>query len=280
MPQYLGSESKVIGGRRTHSVLLTSSQNKENNSSSHRLLSSNSTTSACKLLNGTNRPLKTVTLTHRRGNTLAIEISDDENDMDMKKSPTPGCLKSLKRKRLKFIENGQASYEKLPKDISNVSHEKENRNLSKLSISTDANAEPAPKKRRLGPHHPGVPITQPKAKPSFFAKTLMKLKTENLFSKHSKAQKSVPTESCQPENSDTSRGDPKQEVEIKTKPEILRVQADPTDLKSMISSNFITDMFHGQLVTTIKCMECESKVNRYESFQVKISRILSKLYKQ
>ena len=197
---------------------------------------------------------------------MAIQISDDENDIS-KKSPAVGCLKSLKRKRLKFTDNGPTSYEKLPKDAPSTSNEKENCHISKLSINSDA-SEPAPKKRRLGPQHPTASFSQPKAKHSFFTKAFMKLKTDGLFGKHSKAQTKTALPSSQPASFDACVVPTKQEAETKIKTEVQLVQPSSSDLKSIVASNFITDMFHGELVTTIKCMECESKVDRYESFQV------------
>ena len=218
------------------------------------------------------RPTKLPKLSEQRENILPIELSNDVNEIAEKKSPGVGCLKGLKRKRLKFGDLGQTTYEKLPKDVPSSSQEKENRSFSQLSLNSCSNVEPTLKKRRLGTQHPRSSSCQTQSKYSNFLKSFWKSKTESFFKTKPTSQEQ---NTAQPSSLDATvraKQDPvtlaDSEIEPSAASRNLKTFATPPD--------FIKDLFHGQLVTTIKCMECESKVHRYESFQVSATILILK----
>ena len=147
------------------------------------------------------------------------------------------------------------------KELSRSSQEKENQSANTFSSCSESGSEPAQKKRRLGSNLRIAPLKQP----GLF-KNLWKTKTERIFSEcsdESRTKASLAPSTTAPTIDPTVGQAVSDHVGL----------AEPSAPEAVISKpslpcDFVKEMFQGQLVTTIRCVECETEVSRYESFQV------------
>ena len=252
---YRKSDSKVVGGRRSSSIsVLTSNQNTNTTNSSvcpgaKPVFVHSRNDTECQ------ENITSQLSTHSDGCDRARAISArDENTSP----PSAGCFKGLKRKQLKIGGKAAKDHQELKdadKKFEDLSQEKENLlTTTEIPSSSGSTSEPASKKRRLGSN---VRIVAPPQRT--FLKNLWKTKASHILvragNSKSKPMNATVTYSCADDSVSLALNKDGQQLKEAT-------------AKSFLDTDFVKGVFQGELVTTTKCVECETAVRRYETFQV------------
>lgn len=251
LTSYVATESKVVGGRRSNALsVLSSSQNQQNMISASESSHDSKTSTAA-------------SVDHKENAIVPCSAStSSQSETSFNERNSLSCLK----RKSELINEKTSKARRLNFDL-----QSEKENLPTNSSNSDQPSETGSIKRRLGtgfrissPKRPTLLKNLWKIKPQVsLTKNLSKLgeKLSALYSNASTFNGGKSTsaqEDFEPFISKKSKCDDvtKSPLAIESKPENLTV------------ADFIKDMFQGQLVTTVRCVECESEVHRYETFQV------------
>ena len=270
----------MYGGRKSSCATLVTSNTAEN----HKHSSGNS-----KTVLSPNKTASNKIVSQTSGLINLKTPFDERNDRVIEKSPNVGCFGQIKNKRKKL-----ASTELLAS-----SADKENKENGDVSHTNNSVPTPPPKKIRVGtakpPNHADLRrallrnrLGWSKKKQKFdFEKKSNSLPTRPVLSDPqnddlvdeqffaSSSSTAQPSTNCREILSVSE--DTRPAVHVTPAPNSFEAKDAVISVEVDGKTNFIEELFQGELETTVRCAECENGVQRSETFQVNLEAVGQKL---